>query len=188
MEFITSLWMPILVSAVLVFIVSSLVHMVLGYHAADYQKLANEDQTMDTLRGLNIPPGHYVMPKASGMKEFSSEAHKAKMMKGPVMFMHVRGGGAGMGKNLVQWFVFCIVVSFFSAYLAANTLASDADYLVVFRIVGCVAFMGYGLALFQEAIWGGRSWRSTWTGVFDALLYAAVTAGTFGWLWHSCHP
>ena len=184
MEFISSLWMPILVSAVLVFIVSSLVHMVLGYHAGDFQKLPNEDQVMDTLRGLNIPPGHYAMPKADSMKDFSSEAHKAKMKKGPVAMLNVRGPEMSMGSSLVKWFVYCVVVGFFAAYVAAHSLPMDAPYLTVFRIVGCASFMGYGLGLFQDAIWSGRSWRSTWTGVFDALLYALVTGGTFGWLWH----
>jgi len=187
MEFLTTLWMPILLSAVFVFIVSSLVHMVLGYHAGDYQKLSNEDRVMDALRDLNIPPGHYMMPKASGMKDFKTEAFKAKMEKGPMMSMHVRGPGMSMGASLVKWFVYCVVVGFFAAYLGAHTLPIDAPYLKVFQIVGCTAFMGYGLGLFQEAIWMGRSWRSTWAGVFDALLYALVTAGTFGWLWHSCH-
>lgn len=186
MEFITTLWLPILLSAVFVFIVSSLVHMVLGYHAGDYQKLSNEDQVMDTMRGLNIPPGHYAMPKADSMKDFSSEAHKAKMKKGPVMMMHVRGPEMSMGSSLVKWFIYCVVVGFFAAYIAAHSLPVDTPYLTVFRISGCAAFMGYGLGLFQEAIWSGRSWRSTWTGVFDALLYALVTGGTFGWLWHSC--
>lgn len=186
MDFISTLWLPILLSAVFVFIVSSLVHMVLGYHAGDFQKLPNEDQVMDTLRGLNIPPGHYAMPKADSMKDFSSEAHKAKMKKGPVAMLNVRGPNMSMGSSLVKWFVYCVVVGFFAAYVAAHSLPVDAPYLTVFRIVGCSAFMGYGLGLFQEAIWSGRSWRSTWTGVFDALLYALVTGGTFGWLWHSC--
>ena len=81
MEFVSLLWLPILLSAVFVFIVSSLVHMVLGYHAGDYQKLPNEDATMDALRSLNIPGGHYTMPKASSMKDFKNEAFKAKMNK-----------------------------------------------------------------------------------------------------------
>ncbi len=183
MEFLSTLWMPILLSAVFVFIVSTIIHMFLGYHASDYQKLADEDGAMNTLRGLNIPAGHYVMPKASSMKEFSSPEHKAKMQKGPVMFMHVRRPDAGMGSSMVQWFIYCVVVSVFSAYLAAHTVHAEADYLIVFRVVGCAAFMGYGLAIFQEAIWGGRSWRSAWLGAFDALVYGLVTAGTFGWLW-----
>ena len=183
MSFLATLWLPIILSAVFVFIISSVIHMLLGYHASDYQKLPDEDGTMDTLRQLNIPPGHYAMPKASSMKEFGSEEHKAKMKKGPVMFLNVWAPGSGMGKSLVQWFIYSIVVGIFAAYIGAHTLNAEADYLVVFRIVGCAAFMGYALSLFQDAIWMSKSWRATWTAAFDGLIYALVTAGTFGWLW-----
>lgn len=175
--------MPILLSAVFVFIVSSIIHMVLGYHASDYKHLPNEDQAMDTMRGLNIPPGHYAVPKANSMKDFKTDAFKAKMAKGPIMFMYVRKPGIGMGKSLLQWFVYCIVVSIFSAYIASHTISPDAEYLTVHRVVGCVAFMGYGLALFQDAIWHSKGWGATWKSVFDALIFGLVTGGTFGWLW-----
>jgi len=183
MDFISALWMPILLSAVFVFIVSSIIHMVLGYHASDTKQLPNEDQAMDTLRGLNIPPGHYSVPKANSMKEVKTEAFKAKMAKGPVMFMHVNKPGMSMGQSLLQWFVYCIVVSIFAAYIASHTLNPAADYLTVHRVVGCAAFMGYGLALFQDAIWHSKGWGATWKGVFDALIFGLVTGGTFGWLW-----
>src|SRR5687767_11158951 len=183
MEFIANLWMPILLSAVFVFIVSSIIHMVLGYHASDYKKLPDEDRAMDTLRGLNIPPGNYAVPKASSMKEMNTPEFKAKMQRGPVMFMHVREGHHGMGKNLALWFLYSIVVSIFAAYLGWHTVSPDAEYLTVHRIVGCAAFMGYGLALFQDAIWESRGWSATWKSVFDALIYGLVTGGTFGWLW-----
>ena len=183
MEFITTLWLPIILSAVFVFIVSSVIHMVLGYHASDFQKLPNEEQVMDSMRQLNIPPGHYAMPKASSMKEFRTEEHKAKMKKGPVMFLNVWSPGAGMGSSLVQWFVYSIIVSIFSAYLGVHAVGPDAHYLDVFRFVGCAAFMGYALALFQDAIWMSRGWKATLKSAFDGLVYALVTAGTFGWLW-----
>jgi hypothetical protein len=183
MDFLTTLWMPILLSAVFVFIVSSIIHMVLGYHASDYKRVPNEDHVMDTLRNLNIPPGHYAMPKADSMKDFKTEAFKAKMEKGPQLFMHVRKPAAGMGKNLLQWFLFLILVNVFVAYIVSHTINPEADYLTVHRIAGCVAFMGYGLALFQDAIWDGKSWGATWKMLFDALVYGLVTGGTFGWLW-----
>jgi hypothetical protein len=97
--------------------------------------------------------------------------------------MHIRQPGIGMGKPLFQWFIYCIVVGIFAAYIGAHTLNPGAEYLTVHRVVGCTAFMGYGLALFQEAIWGARSWGSTWRSVFDALIFGLVTGGTFGWLW-----
>lgn len=183
MEFLSTLWMPILLSAVFVFLVSSFIHMVLRYHVNDHDRLPNEEQAMDTIRGLNIPPGHYAMPKAHSMKDLSDEAFKAKMARGPVMFMHVLPPGINMGKSLIQWFLFCIVVSIFAAYITSHTVSADAEYLTVHRIAGCVAFMGYGLALIQEAIWNSKSWGAAWKGVFDALIYGLVTGGTFGWLW-----
>lgn len=183
MEFITTLWMPILLSAVFVFIVSSIIHMVLGYHANDYVRVPDEDRTMDALRGLNIPPGHYVVPKANSMKDHNSEAFKAKLAKGPVMFMHVLPPGISMGKSLVQWFLYTIVVGVFAAYVGSHTLAPAAEYLTVHRVVGCAAFMGYGLAHLQEAIWNNKSWGATWKSLLDALIYGFVTGGTFGWLW-----
>ena len=183
MDFLSTLWMPILLSAVFVFIVSSIIHMVLGYHASDHKKLSNEDQVMDTMRAHNIPPGHYAMPKPGSMKEMSTPAFKAKMERGPVMFLNVRGPGMGMGKALVQWFIYCIVVSVFAAYIGSHTINPGADYLTVDRVVGCAAFMGYGLGLVQDAIWGSKSWSATGKSLFDALIYGFVTGGTFGWLW-----
>jgi hypothetical protein len=105
------------------------------------------------------------------------------MEKGPVMFMHVRQPGMGMGKSLTLWFLYCIVVGIFAAYIAGHTLSPGAPYLTVHRIAGCAAFMGYGLALFQDAIWGSKGWGATWKSAFDALIFGFVTGGTFGWLW-----
>ncbi len=183
MEFLATLWLPILLSAVFVFIVSSVIHMVLKYHANDFKKVPDEDRVMDTLRGLNIPPGFYGIPKPSSMKEMNTPEFKAKMERGPVLFMFIRKPAAGMGKALFQWFIYSIIVGIFAAYIGWHTLNPGDDYLTVHRVVGCAAFMGYGLALFQDAIWSSRSWSSTWKGVFDALIYGMVTGGTFGWLW-----
>ena len=183
MDFISTLWMPILLSAVFVFIVSSIIHMVLGYHASDYKQVPDEDRVMDTLRGLNIPPGDYAVPKAQSMKDMNSESFKAKMAKGPVMMMHVRKPGIGMGSSLVQWFLYSVVVSIFTAYIVFHTISADAEYLTVHRIAGCAAFMGYGLGIIQDAIWHSKGWGATWKSVFDALVYGLVTGGTFGWLW-----
>jgi hypothetical protein len=183
MDFISTLWMPILLSAVFVFIVSSIIHMVLGYHASDYNQVPDEDRVMDTLRGLNIPPGDYAVPKAQSMKDMNSESFKAKMARGPVLMMHVRKPGIGMGSSLTQWFLYCVVVSIFTAYIVFHTMAPDAEYLTVHRIAGCAAFMGYGLGIIQDAIWHSKGWSATWKSIFDALIFGFVTGGTFGWLW-----
>ena len=52
-----SLWLPILLSSVIVFVVSSIIHMALPWHNSDYPKVPNEDKVMDALRPFAIPPG-----------------------------------------------------------------------------------------------------------------------------------
>jgi hypothetical protein len=183
MEFLTTLWLPILLSAVFVFIVSSVIHMVLGYHASDYQKVPNEDQVIDKLRDLNIPPGHYSIPKAESMKNYNSPEFQARLAKGPNMMISVHKPGVSMSSNLIKWFGFLLLVNIFVAYVSSHTISPGTEYLKVHQVAGCVAFMGYGLGLFQDAIWGGKSWGATWKMVFDALVYGLVTGGTFGWLW-----
>jgi hypothetical protein len=179
---IASLWLPILVAAVLVFVVSSIIHTVLSYHRSDFGPVPDEGAVRAGLSG--VPPGDYVVPHAASNDERRSEEFTAKMKEGPVAFMTVLPRGeTGMGASLVQWFLYCVLVGVFAAYLAGRTLGPGAEYLAVFRFAGTVAFAGYGLALLQNSIWFRRQWSSTLKSVFDALVYALLTAGAFGWLW-----
>jgi len=181
---VLSLWMPILLSAVLVFVVSSIIHMVLTYHRADIRKLPSQDEAMEALRKLNIPPGDYMMPYASSTQEMKSADFVEKRKKGPVAFMTVMPSGApAMGGSLLQWFVYSLVVGAFAAYVAGRALGPGADYRAVFRFAGCTAFVGYSLALVQNSIWMKRAWGATFRLMFDGLVYGLLTGGTFGWLW-----
>jgi hypothetical protein len=181
-----SLWLPILLSAVIVFIVSSIIHMVLPYHRNDFRKAPSEDEVMAALRKFNLPPGDYVLPYAGSPKALSSPEFIEKRTKGPVAFLTViKSGPPSMGGSLIQWFVYCIVVGMFAAYIAGRALGPDAQYLTVFRFIGGTAFASYALALLQNSIWYKRNWRTTLKSMFDGLIYALVTAGTFGWLWPS---
>lgn len=181
---LASLWLPILLSAVFVFVASSIIHMFLPYHKGDFKSVPNEDQVRAALKPFNIPPGDYAMPRPKDMNDMKSPEFQAKMTEGPVMFMTVRPNGpAGMGKELTLWLGYCVVVAIFAAYLTSRTVAPGAEYLQVFRVSGTIAFAGYGLALLQRPIWYGESWSTAFKSVFDALIYALLTAGTFGWLW-----
>jgi hypothetical protein len=88
-----------------------------------------------------------------------------------------------MGSVLIQWFLYTVVISFFSAYVASRALAFGADYLAVFRFAGTTAFAAYALALPQFSIWYRRSWKTTFIAMFDGLIFACLVGGTFGWLW-----
>jgi hypothetical protein len=179
-----SLWLPILLSAVIVFVVSSIIHMLLPYHRSDFGKLPAEDEVMDALRKFDIPPGDYVMPCAGSPKEMGTPEFTEKVTKGPVAFITMLPSGRpSMVKNLVQWFIYCIVVGGFAAYIAGRALEPGAHYLAVFRFAGCTALIGYAVALWQNSIWYKRPWGTTLKSTFDGLVYALLTAGTFGWLW-----
>lgn len=181
---ITSLILPILLSAVAVFIISSIIHMVLGYHKNDFTGLQSEKQVMDDLRKYNIPPGDYHFPRANSMKEMSSPEFIEKMKQGPVgMITITKSGPPNMTKELTMWFIYSLIVGIFAAYVAGRALGPEAHYLAVFRFAGVTAFVGYGLALLQNSIWYKRNWAATLKSMFDGLIYALFTGGIFGWLW-----
>jgi hypothetical protein len=181
---LTSLWLPVLVAAVVVFVASSVMHMALTYHRTDYARLPSEDQVMAALRSFNIPPGDYFVPFCESSKEMSQPQFIEKMTKGPVAVMTVMPSGKpSMGPQLVMWFVYTIVVGVFAAYVAGRALPAGADYLAVFRFAGTTAFVGYSLALWQFSIWYKRRWLTTVKSTIDGLVYALLTAGVFGWLW-----
>ena len=183
---VLSLWLPILIAAVIVFVLSSIIHMVFSYHRNDFIKLPAEDDIMDALRPFNIPPGDYVIPCAGTPAEMKTPEYLEKTNKGPVAFMTViPSGPPAMGTSLVQWFFYSILVGIFAAYIAGRALAPGAHYLEVFRFAGCTAFVGYAVALLQNSIWYKRNWGATLKSVVDGLIYALMTAGVFGWLWPS---
>ncbi len=178
------LWLPILLSSVAVFIASSLVHMVLPWHKNDVVPLPNEDQFMDTVRPLAIPPGDYMVPRPASRDQLRSPEFAEKMKRGPVMILTVLPNGTmGMGKNLVQWFVFTVVVGVFSAFVAGRALPPGALSRPIFKFAGVTAFIGYSLAQWPFSIWYKRAWSTTINANVDGLIYAALTAGTFAWLW-----
>jgi hypothetical protein len=181
---IASLWLPILLSAVAVFIASSVIHMFLGYHMADYKKLAAEDEYMAAVRKLNIPPGDYMVPCPTSHAAHKDPAFIEKFNAGPRGMMTImKSGEMSMGAMFVQWFVYCIAIGITSAYIAGRALGPGAPYLKVFQFAGATAFSGYGLALWQLSIWYKRSWGTTIRANIDALVFAMLTAGVFGWLW-----
>lgn len=181
---LASLWLPILLSAALVFVVSSLIHMASPWHKSDYPKVPDEDRVMDALRPFAIPPGDYMIPRPSTREDMGSAAFAEKLRKGPVMIVTViPNGPMSMGTNLALWFLYSAVVGVLAAYVTGRALPGGAKYLQVFRFAGATAFIGYSVALWQMSIWYRRAWSTTLKATVDGLIYALLTAGIFGWLW-----
>lgn len=177
------LWLPILLSAVIVMIGSTIVWMVLKYENAEWKVVPGEDQLRDVVRKLNLPaPGQYLFPHMMGSPD--APAAMKKWEEGPDgVLLLMKPGKFSMGSNLAQGFIFYLVVSFFVAYVASHALSRGTEYLRVFQVVGASAFMAYGLGVFPEVIWFGRTWPSALKSALSALIYGCLTAGTFGWLW-----
>jgi hypothetical protein len=181
---LTALVLPILLSAVLVFVASSLIHMASPWHKNDYQKVPNEEGLRAALRPLAIPPGDYMVPRASGREELRDPAFLEKFNQGPNLILTVLPNGPwSMGRNLGLWFGYLVVVSLFAAYVAGRALPPGTEYIHVFRFAGTTAFLGYVAALWQMSIWYRRAWSTTVKATVDGLIYALLTAGVFGWLW-----
>lgn len=181
---ITALWLPILLSAVIVFVASSVIHMVLGYHKSDVKKVPNEEAARTGLRGADIPPGDYVIPHAPGMKEMGSPEMVRKYQEGPVLLMTVWPNRVpAMGKPLGMWFAYLLIVGVLVAYIAGRSLLGPQEYMTVFRFTSVVAFLAYAGAEAHNSIWWARSWSTTAKNMFDGLVYGLLTGGTFAGFW-----
>jgi hypothetical protein len=181
---LSALWLPIVLSAVAVFLASFVLHMALPWHRGDYRAVPREQEAMDSLRALDIPPGDYKMPRPSSMKEMGTPEFKAKMERGPRVIMTVQSAGlTAMGKLLGLWFVYALVISLFAGYVASRAVGSAADNGEVMRFSSTAAFLGYAGALWQMWIWYSRSLGTTLRSTIDGLIYALITGLVFAWFW-----
>ncbi len=179
-----SLWLQVIVSAIVVFVASAILHMALKYHKADHQRLPGEDAVRDALGKANLAPGIYFTPYCAEMKDMNEPAMKQKFEKGPVAMVTVYPKGAPMmGKHLALWFGFCLLTSFVAAYVARITLHPGSDAMLVMRVTGTVAFAGYALPDLVHSIWKGQPWSNTARGVADGIVYAILTGLIFRLMW-----
>jgi hypothetical protein len=184
MTVLHTLWLPILLSSVFVFLASALIHMALPWHRGDFPKMPDQDKAMDALRPLAIPPGDYMVPGCTSRSERRSPEFAEKLRNGPVMVVTVFPNGPyPMGRSLVLWFVYLAAVSFLAGFAALHALPVGTVCTRVFRLVGVTSFLGYSAAVWHGSIWYGRSWRTALKDTIDGLVYAGITASTFGWFW-----
>ncbi len=184
---VLDLWLPALVSAVLVFIASMVIHMALKYHAGDHRAAPDEDGVMDALRPFALDPGHYVIPRATSMEEMGGKEYREKIERGPALMMTVMDPAKVLriGPQFIGWFLFAAAVSLCAGYAVGVTAGPGAAYMDVFRATGTVAFLAFGAGEVTRSIWFHQNWGRTARGLLDALIYGLVTAGVFGWLWPS---
>ena len=183
MTALSALWLPILLSAVFVFIASSIIHMAPLWHKSDYPMLEKQDAVMDSLRAMALPHGEYMLPRPKDMKDMRTPEFKEKFKRGPVLMMTIiPNASMSMGKPMGQWFVYCLITSLLTAFATA-ALAPGAVSFQIYRIAGIASFLAYASALWQTVIWYHRSVSVTAKSTIDSAIYAIITAATFAWLW-----
>ncbi|MBL8990970.1 MAG: hypothetical protein JNJ48_05250 [Phycisphaerae bacterium] len=182
---LTSLWMPILVSAVLVFFASSIIWMALPIHKKDYLPLgAAEGPVIEALRaaGLAGRSAQYMLP-ACDPHALKDPSAMERFKQGPWGVISISSKAPNMGSMLGLWMVNLVLVSLFVGYLASHACKPGEAYLSVFRIAGTAAFLAHGGNAMCDSIWRGRPWSHLPGALFDAVVYALLTAGAFAWLW-----
>lgn len=186
MSSLLHLWLPILLSAVVVFVISSLVHMVFKWHAFDYRGFKNDEAVRQALGAEKADTGiKYVVPFCADMKEMNSPEMQRKYAEGPnAVIIFGPKGQPNMGKHLGLWFVWTLVVAAVTAWLASKVFGvGTAPLLGVAKFAAVVTFIAHGFGTVTESIWMYRSWRSTATYFLDAACYAAGTAAVFYYTW-----
>lgn len=178
---IFDLWLPVLVSALVTFLASGIIWMLLKWHNRDYRKTSDEEAVRAALRGT--APGFYLLPYCMDPGEFKQPEIQEKFKAGPLAYITVIPNGLPkMGSRLAAQFVYFLVVGIVAAYFVSRTLAPDAEYLAVFRVAGTVAFVANGFGSIPDSIWFGRPWSITAKNLGDSLVYGLLTGGIFGWL------
>jgi hypothetical protein len=181
---LASLWLPIVLGAVAVFVTSSLVHMVFKWHHGHYLKLANEDEVRAALRKTAPAPGHYVVPFCLDPKEMQQPEVQQKYQDGPVGHFFIAPSGVpNIGKHLGQWFALSLLISLLAGYVAKHALAPGADFGDVLRIVWVLGLLAWGAGPIMDGIWHARPWREVAIDLLDALIYGLSLALPFALLW-----
>lgn len=180
---LAELWLPILISGVVVFIASSVMWMVLPHHKADIKVLPDEKKFTEALGSHDIPPGLYMWPNCNTPKEMSSEDYKNRFKNGPWGTITVQGQAPNFPMNLMKCFVMYMVITAMVAYLAGIGLAPGAEYMEVFRVIGTAAILGHCMGGLVNDTFLGKPTRFIITGLFDGVVYALITAGIFAAMW-----
>jgi hypothetical protein len=115
------------VSAVVMFFWGFLWHGILGVGEGTMKKLANEEQSLDALRGATPEPGMYAFPwMDENADESALTAFDEKYRRGPsgLIVIAPTGEPAMSSRELILQFADCLLLSFIAALLLSRALAS----------------------------------------------------------------
>lgn len=181
---VEQLWLPIIASAVAVFVASSILHMVIKWHKADYKPLPNEDEVRAALRSSSKAPAQYMVPYCEDPKDFKKPEVMQRFVDGPIALIAIRKPGApAMGPFLGQWFALNLAVAILAGYIASKMVPAGASFLAICRPVSVLTFAAYATGSVTDFIWMGKPAGNMVRELVDAFIYGLVTAIVFALLW-----
>lgn len=184
---IMSLWAPILLSSVLVFVAAGLLWTALPVHRLDWRPIPGQERLFEAIRAIGLGRGQYAFPHMLTPEGAKNPDVMKQMEEGPVGFLVLKEPGPpNMTKQLGLYLVFVLVVTYMIAYLVSVSMPRGAPFVDVMRAVTTATVLAHGAAEVPGAIWFGRTWKSVLKSVLiDALIYGLITGAVFGWLWPS---
>ena len=100
------------------------------------------------------------------------------------MILNIASGDSGsMGRPLILWFLYVIVVSAMAGHIAYPRHDLTVDSRSIFHTVALTALLAYAGALWQQTIWFRKPWLTSLKSTFDGLIYAIVTGAIFVYFW-----
>jgi hypothetical protein len=183
MDLLIPLWLPILLSAAIVWVISAVVWMALPHHKRDFIALPDEDGLMEYLRKNGIQPGNYVFPDFRDPKVMKSEKTQKALNEGPVGHLSVWQTPLTMGGKMVATFIVYLVVSTLIAYLTRVALPGPAPFTKVLQVAGTAGILAYCFSFIPNAVWFGSYKRTIVANFVDGIVYGLITGAIFAWRW-----
>ena len=175
-----SLFFPVLLTTVALFISGFLCWAILPNHKPDWQKLPNEDEFLDAIAELNLPRGNFAYPHAMDQQSMESDTYKRAVERGTFGTVQVWGEAPKMGTNLIRQVVYLLVTNSCLAYLSTLALPAGADFMQVFRFVATAALLTFTVAVVPGTIW----FKNRLTGyLIDGVIQAVIVGAIFGSMW-----
>lgn len=178
MEFLLALWLPILLTGIVLFFASFVAWTVSTHHEPDFKKASNEEKLMTSVRELNLPPGSYMFPHMTH-KEARDPAAIERYNQGPRGKLVV-WDVPNMGRNLGLTFAYFLAVAFVTAYIAWEALGPAAGFLKAFQITGAIGVLVFASSGQLNAIWFPRR---TLMDFLDGIVFGILMGLIFALLW-----
>ena len=183
MTLLLPLWLPILISAGCVWILSAIAWTALPHHRQDFINLPDEDGFIEFIRRSGIRRGNYVFPDFRGREAMKSEKICKLIEEGPVGHLSVWPAPVTMGGKLVATFFVYLVVSTLIGYLTRVALPGAAPFAKVFQISATAGVLAYCFSFIPNGIWFGSYTRTIVASVVDGIVFGCITGAIFAWFW-----